>query len=210
MPRTVKSYEEVQKIREEILEAALQCMIEDGFDRITMRKVAEKLDMTAANIYNYYANKDKVYLAIQSRGFELLYERFYEIYCTSCSPQEKLEKMIYAFLHFGITTNRDYYEIMFNGNTPKYSDYVGTSTETAAFSEKQIALKNASITMKVIDDIITGKNHPLQYDTRFYMMKIWITLNGFVNLYNSRVLQEVDDNTDEFVYRIIGDLLTFF
>ena len=31
-----------------------------------MRKIATKVSMTAANIYNYYSNKDEIYLAIQT------------------------------------------------------------------------------------------------------------------------------------------------
>ncbi|MEZ4549411.1 MAG: TetR family transcriptional regulator [Desulfobacterales bacterium] len=36
---------------------------------MSMRKLAGRLKMTAANIYNYYQNKDDLYLAIQTRGF---------------------------------------------------------------------------------------------------------------------------------------------
>jgi len=65
MPKATRSPEEVKTVKNEILETALSLMCEDGFDALTMRKLALRLKMTAANIYNYYTNKDDLYLAIQ-------------------------------------------------------------------------------------------------------------------------------------------------
>ena len=161
MPKTTRAAEEVIGIKDRILEIALQHLIEDGFEHFSMRKLAARLGMTAANIYNYFTNKDELYLLIQTRGFEMLYDFLYEAYKRSATPEKKLVNMIRAYLKFGMD-NPEYYEIMFSRNTPKYADYKGTDMEKVALLEKQTALKSADITIQALTDLFTN-NKTFQY-----------------------------------------------
>jgi AcrR family transcriptional regulator len=209
MPKTARNPEDIEAAKERILDTALDIMCEDGFQYLSMRNLAARLGMTAANIYNYYSNKDELYLAIQTRGFELLYDQFSDICNSFNNPLDRLREMIKAYLEFGIS-NADYYDIMFTRNTPKYTDYVGTKMEPVALFEKQTALKVADITTKVIAQIVEV-NHciPLD-DARYRTIQLWTALHGIVSLYNSRVLQEVDEYTDEVIERIVEDLMLHF
>ena len=206
MPKTTRAAEEVIGIKDRILETALQHLIEDGFEHFSMRKLAARLGMTAANIYNYFTNKDELYLFIQTRGFEMLYDFLYKAYKRPAVPKKKLENMIRAYLKFGMD-NPEYYEIMFSRNTPKYADYKGTPMEKVALLEKQTALKSADITIQALSDLFTN-NKTVHIDTiRFRMLQIWFTLNGMINLFNSRVLQEVEDHVDAIIKRMTQDIM---
>ena len=206
MPKTTRAAEEVIGIKDRILETALQHLIEDGFEHFSMRKLAARLGMTAANIYNYFTNKDELYLFIQTRGFEMLYDFLYKAYKRPAVPKKKLENMIRAYLKFGMD-NPEYYEIMFSRNTPKYADYKGTAIEQVALLEKQTALKSADITIQALSDLFMN-NKTVHIDTiRFRMLQIWFTLNGMINLFNSRVLQEVEDHVDAIIKRMTQDIM---
>ena len=206
MPKTTRAAEEVIGIKDRILETALQHLIEDGFEHFSMRKLAARLGMTAANIYNYFTNKDELYLFIQTRGFEMLYDFLYKAYKRPAVPKKKLENMIRAYLKFGMD-NPEYYEIMFSRNTPKYADYKGTAIEQVTLLEKQTALKSADITIQALSDLFTN-NKTVHIDTiRFRMLQIWFTLNGMINLFNSRVLQEVEDHVDAIIKRVTQDIM---
>ena len=206
MPKTTRTADEVIGIKDRILETALQHLIEDGFEHFSMRKLAARLGMTAANIYNYFTNKDELYLLIQTRGFEMLYDFLHEAYKRSAAPEKKMENMIRAYLKFGMD-NPEYYEIMFSRNTPKYADYKGTPMEKAALHEKQTALKSADITIQALSDLFTN-NKTVHIDTRrFRMLQIWFTLNGMINLFNSRVLQEVEGHVDAIIKRMTQDIM---
>ena len=114
--------------------------------------------------------------------------------------------MIRAYLKFGMD-NPEYYEIMFSRNTPKYADYKGTAMEKVALLEKQTALKSADITIQALSDLFTN-NKTIHIDTiRFRMLHIWFTLNGMINLFNSRVLQEVEDHVDAIIKRMTQDIV---
>lgn len=206
MPKTTRAAEEVMGIKDHILETALQHLIEDGFEHFSMRKLAARLGMTAANIYNYFTNKDELYLFIQTRGFEMLYDFLYEAYKRPANHIKKLENMMLAYLKFGMD-NPEYYEIMFSRNTPKYADYKGTAMEPVALLEKQTALKSADITIQALSDIFMS-NKTVHIDAiRFRMLQIWCTLNGLINLFNSRVLQEVEDHVDAVIKRMTQDIM---
>ncbi len=209
MPKMMRSPEEVETVKQKILETALDLMCEDGFDSLSMRKLATRIGMTAANIYNYYENKDELYLAIQTNGFRMLVERFAEIAGYHCGPSEKIRKMMRAYVDFG-TDNPDYYEIMFSRNTPKYTDYRGTPMEAAATIEKQTALEVADIACRTILEFRNSGNMISDDDAHYLTLLAWSTLHGIVNLYNSRVLQETTDNADRFIERFMDDLIRYF
>ncbi|MFA6013350.1 MAG: TetR/AcrR family transcriptional regulator [Desulfobacteraceae bacterium] len=209
MPKMLRAPEEVDAVKQKILETALDLMCEDGFDSLSMRKLASRVGMTAANIYNYYENKDELYLVIQTNGFRMLVERFTEIAGFSCGHGDKIRQMMRAYVDFG-TDNPDYYEIMFSRNTPKFTDYRGTPMEAAATIEKQTALKVADIACRTLLEFRNAGSMISDDDAHYLTILAWSTLHGIVNLYNSRVLQETTDDADRFIERFLDDLIRHF
>lgn len=209
MPKTTRSAEEVKKIKDRILAAALQLLIDDGFMHFSMRKLAARLGITAASIYNYFTNKDELYLLIQTRGFEMLYDMMEEASQKKASPEKRLESIIRAYLKFGMD-NPEYYEIMFSRNTPKYVDYKKTDIEPVAFHEKQTALQSADIAIAVYSEVFKNRKTVSDKIMRMRMLQIWCTLNGAINLFNSRVLQEVEEDADAVIGYITKDIMKRF
>ncbi|GAB6097526.1 TetR/AcrR family transcriptional regulator [Desulfatiferula olefinivorans] len=206
MPKTTRNHEEILAVKEKILDAALDILFESGFQVLSMRKIATRVKMTAANLYNYFSSKDEIYLAIQTRGFDLLYQRFEEIDRVSADPLEKIRRMIRAYIDFGIHCP-DHYEIMFTRNTPKYSDYVGTHLEPPATIEKKAALKVAETATKALLELQAKNSRSDVRDTDFLIIQLWTTLHGLVSLLNSRVLQEVESNTAAVIDKLSEKLL---
>ena len=204
MPRAIRNPEEIEAVKEGILQTAMAIICEEGFNQLSMRKLATRLKMTAANIYNYYSNKDEIYLGIQTKGFAMLFESFQEVYQGQKEPEERIRSMIRAYLDFGMN-NPDYYEVMLNRNTPKYADYVGTKLEPVARIEKNTALQIADITTKILSE--TFGNAITLEEARFRTIQVWTALHGVVSLYNNRVLQEMGEDLDTVIERIVGDML---
>jgi len=209
MVRKTRSPEEIQKIKDNIIEEALTLIHEVGFNNMSMRKLAGRVGMSATNLYYYYANQDEIYLNIQIRGFTLLYEIFEKIYYFEQEPVSALQKMASAYLNFGFN-NSDYYRIMLNSDTPRYTEYIGTEIEPIALVDKEISLNVIDITAKVIKDI--SKNNPsvTADEANFLAKQLWITLHGIVVLHNRDILQEVDDDPETLIYRICDDMINKF
>jgi AcrR family transcriptional regulator len=58
--------------RQEILEAAATLLARSGYHGMSMRDLARDTDMSLANLYNYFASKEDVAFALQTRTFETL------------------------------------------------------------------------------------------------------------------------------------------
>jgi len=58
---------EVASTRDRILDVALDLFIEKGFDRTSLREIAEKLGFTKAALYYHFASKDDILMALHMR-----------------------------------------------------------------------------------------------------------------------------------------------
>lgn len=63
----------------QVLDAAVQCFIEDGFHNTSMNKLAQKAGMSVGHIYHYFENKDAVIKALIEREFEDANQRTTEV-----------------------------------------------------------------------------------------------------------------------------------
>jgi AcrR family transcriptional regulator len=210
MPKTPMSKEEVENNRGRILDTALDIIIKEGFNNLSVRKIASRLGVTATTLYNYYSNKDEINLMIRIRGFEKLYDLLTKRSAPFNNIEDKFKAMIRGYIEFGLT-NPSYYDIMFNLHTPKYLDYIGTDIEPLAHTEKQNALKCLALFMEPISVYISGKGKNKDHFLLYQIVKSWSDMHGLVTLKNSRlfheVLEEVDDFVDERTSDIIKDIL---
>ncbi len=205
MPKNPRSKNDINTVKDIIRDAALDIILKDGFDALSMRKIGTRTGMTAANIYNYYSNKDEIYLSIQQKGFDILHKNFQLINDKKDDPAAKLQDMIQAYINFGIN-NPGIYEVMFTRNTPKYADYIGTKTEITAKQEKETALLLLGEATKLIEGVIYNNPGIEMPDVRYRIIQAWTTLHGVVSLFNSRVLQEVEPETEKLIKNISEDL----
>jgi len=209
MPKAARSPEDIESIKERILDVALSIINDQGFEHFSMRKLAAKLGITATTIYNYYSSKDELYLMILTRGFGLLSSTLHDIQQNVQDPFLRLEAMIRAYVDFGIRDS-NYYNIMFTSGAPKYLDYVGTDLEPIAFFEKQTALQLLEITSREFSHTVHGNCHLAEEDIRYFVIRLWSSLHGIIALYNSRVLHEVHEHPETMVERMVSDLVSSF
>ncbi|MFW6237248.1 MAG: TetR/AcrR family transcriptional regulator, partial [Desulfosudaceae bacterium] len=164
------------------------------------------LGITATTIYNYFAGKDELNLMIRVRGFETLQEMLRAAYTPRRELVSGIEAMIRAYLEFG-RTYPDYYDLMFNLNTPKYLDYVGTAMEPTARFEKETALQCLALFVEPLKDYITAADPEKDRFILNITVQFWSELHGLVALYNSRLFHEVLADVEAFVEERIQRLI---
>jgi AcrR family transcriptional regulator len=206
MPKKPMTKVEIENTRGKILDTALNIIIEEGFNNLSLRKIASRLGVTATTIYNYYTNKDEINLMIRIRGFEKLYDLMTKRSAHFNNIEDRLKTMISAYIEFGLT-NPSYYDIMFNLHTPKYLDYVGTDIEPLANTEKQNALKCLSLFMEPISKYIPAKGKKKDHFILYQLIKFWSDLHGLITLNNSRLFHEVTDNVEDFIKERTSDMI---
>jgi len=192
MPRPKRNSDEIESIKEQILEQALDLMARQGFDGFSMRNLASRLGVSAKTIYNYYQNKDDLYLAILTHGFANLYERFQTAFSCHTDPQKRLKAMGREYLVFGLE-QANLYNLMFTWHVPKFKDYEGTPMEPAARIELETALKVSEILMEAIK-LAAGDGAMDDDAARFHMIWMWSQMHGFVAGINNTLLDYMHEN----------------
>ncbi|MGM0453644.1 MAG: TetR/AcrR family transcriptional regulator [Thermodesulfobacteriota bacterium] len=191
---------EIERLKDRILDAALEIIISAGMDGLTMRKIAARMQMTAPNLYNYFSGKDEIYISIVIRGFEMLHAALKDAHEQNTEdPAARTRAMIEAYMHFGMT-HPQYYDIMFTRPTPKHEDYVGTPHEPLSAIEYRLSMEIADMAVDTAA-ALTGKAAESE-TARRRVIAIWSLMHGMITLYNSRVVQYVAEPAEP-VYRTI-------
>jgi len=209
LSKTTRSEREIENIKKAILKEALKLLKDEGFDNLSMYKLGKRTNMTAANLYNYYKNKDQLIIAIHKKTFELLYNMLVETVANEKDPVQKIKKIMTTFINFG-KDFPNFYDIMFNRRVPQLSDFTGTSEEDMSRDEYQSSIRNLHLVMNIGKEITSLRPELEGIDTEFYFIKIFSELHGILSLYNSGVLKEMVNNPDRIIDRITDDLLATY
>ncbi|MBB5394992.1 MULTISPECIES: TetR/AcrR family transcriptional regulator [unclassified Mucilaginibacter] len=114
------SKERILRLKEEtrvnILEAALQIVKEEGWQALSMRKIADVIEYTAPIIYEYFANKEAILLELTRQGYLKLAKQLQEAKDKHTSPALQLEEMWLAYWNFAFA-NKELYQGMFGITT---------------------------------------------------------------------------------------------
>ncbi|NQX41675.1 DNA-binding transcriptional regulator, AcrR family [Pedobacter steynii] len=110
------SKERIQRLKEEtrlnILDAALEIVKEDGWQSLSMRKIADKIEYTAPIIYEYFANKEGILLELTRKGYIILLQELKAEKNKHTLPEDQLEGMWLAYWNFAFKY-KELYQLMY-------------------------------------------------------------------------------------------------
>src|SRR6202012_4448303 len=96
--------ERKQRLKEEvrcrILEASWQIVKKEGWQALSMRKIADAIEYTAPIIYGYFENKDALMIEFTRKGYMHLTEYLKEAKAKHRLPAKQLEAMWFAYWNF--------------------------------------------------------------------------------------------------------------
>ena len=55
--------------RSKILDAARELIHENGYEKLTIRKIADRIEYSPMSLYNHFADKDDILIALAKEGF---------------------------------------------------------------------------------------------------------------------------------------------
>ena len=61
-----------EAVRRAILDAARELFVAEGFQHVSIRKIAERIEYSPAAIYGYFPSKDDIFFALAEEGLRLL------------------------------------------------------------------------------------------------------------------------------------------
>jgi AcrR family transcriptional regulator len=102
---------DAERMRKSILQAAMQLFAKGGYENVSMRRIAKKIEYSPGTIYIYFKNKNDIMLQLCYQGFEQLINLQKELDKIS-DPVERLSKGGRYYISFALE-NPELYELMF-------------------------------------------------------------------------------------------------
>ena len=102
---------ERQEMRQSILSAAREIAAEEGWQAVTTRKVAERIEYSQPTIYEYFENKEAILLALLRSGYQQLVTVVQEAFASTDDPEARLLAMTEAYWDFAFRSP-ELYQVM--------------------------------------------------------------------------------------------------
>lgn len=103
---------EKEALRQSILDAASQLVVEQGHENLSIRKIAEKIEYAPSTIYLYFQDKYEILASICIEVFEILTERLEALAAEEPDPIEGLRRGLRCYVDFGLS-HPSYYQVTF-------------------------------------------------------------------------------------------------
>ena len=102
---------EKQEVRQGILTAAREIARQEGWQSVTVRKVAERIEYSPPTIYEYFESKEAILSELQREGFRQMAATLEAIREVTEDPEQRLLKIAEAYWNFAMN-NPELYQVM--------------------------------------------------------------------------------------------------
>lgn len=105
--------QERKTLKDDIMLAAKNIATHEGWNAVTIRKIAEKIEYTPPIIYEYFRDKDELLQEIRREGYQKLLSTYQTALASFNNPEEILTQLGVAYLDFA-WQNPELYKVMYN------------------------------------------------------------------------------------------------
>lgn len=95
-------------LRQEILDAASELFVRNGYENVSMRRIAEKIEYSPTTIYLYFKDKAELLEQVCKETFGRLVQRLSKIMEQPGDPIEQLKRGLIAYIEFGLENPHQY------------------------------------------------------------------------------------------------------
>jgi AcrR family transcriptional regulator len=131
---------EREELRQSILSAAREIAADEGWQALTMRKVADRIEYTPPTIYEHFESKEAMLYELMREGFRLLGRSLRLAYASTDDPREHLLRVSDAYCEFA-WDHTELYQVM-HGTS---GAYCGTALPPPELQELASAMRDTVI-----------------------------------------------------------------
>ncbi len=173
---------EKAQVRKDILDAALEIIMEEGCQALSMRKIADRIEYAVASIYEYFANKDTILAELTGQGYTLLSNGLRKAAAGQKAPYAKLEAMWLAYWQFA-HKQEELYKLMYGIQT--------------SCPKPEAAVENATLPQELFREAIAVVLHakdPENKIVRDTYFSLWAMVHGLVaiNITNDKLSKDMN------------------
>ena len=177
-----KSKQRRQKHKEDlrlaILDAATELFLEHGYEKFSLRQVAEVVGYSPTTIYHHFQDKDELLFQVSLEGFRTFGQMLQTAYDSKKHPLERLRATGDAYIEFGLSYPV-HYRLMFMQRPEMYFDTTDDKFSTPENCDDVIDA--FGILQKIVQECIDEKIFQ-KIDNRLLSGIIWSNVHGLVSL----------------------------
>ncbi len=162
---------EREEMRKLILGAAQKLFLTNGFEKVSLRNIADEIEYSPATIYLYYKDKNDLLFALHQEGFLKMIEAFRPVLAIT-DPFERLVEMGRSYIRFAVE-NPEMFDLMFIMTAPM------AMLEHENWEEGNRAF---GLLVQVVQGCIDAGVFKPQ-DVRVASMMIWSGIHGYTALF---------------------------
>jgi len=168
---------ERQELRTRILDAARELFAEEGYDAVTMRRIADRIEYSPTAIYFHFRDKLALLRELCDEDFGALASGFQKIAQIE-DPIDRLRQIGRAYVGFGLT-HRNHYRLMFMTPHPEALKPEDSRLKHGNPEEDSYAFLRAT----VAEAIAAGRLRPELEDPDLVSQMVWAGTHGVISLH---------------------------
>ncbi len=159
-----------EQVKAAILEEAWQIATTEGWQTLSIRKIADAIEYSIPVIYTHFENKEAILFEFTRKGFSILSEQLKEAKESRQESCQQLDAIAKAYFKFAFG-NKAYYQLMFGLGMPP-CETVSRVAEMKEFTD---------VIISVIQTAIKNSKNP-DSDAFLKFHAYWSMLHGQVSL----------------------------
>lgn len=105
-------------VKEALIDAAMHFIEANDTERLSLRRLAKQVGVTPSAVYNHFADKNALMLAVKLRLYEEI-DTYFESHCQPASdPEDYLLEMCLAYYHFA-EEHPARFHVLFSSTLPR-------------------------------------------------------------------------------------------
>ncbi len=167
---TERRQRQKDEVRTSIINAARTLVLEEGWQSLSIRRIAEAIEYSVPVIYDHFENKDAILTEFTMTGYDMLAKSLKQAKSKFDQPCQQLDAMANAYWNFAFE-NKEYYQLMFGLGMPN-CETARSIPGLAVFGELLVTSIKEVIALSPNKD----KDPFLKYHT------FWSVLHGLVSI----------------------------
>ncbi|NUM70293.1 MAG: TetR/AcrR family transcriptional regulator [Ignavibacteriaceae bacterium] len=188
---------EKKEMKEKILLSARRLFIRDGFENVTIRKIADDIEYSPTTIYLYFRDKDEIFFQLYKDAFDEFY-RYQLKTANIADPVTRLRTLGEYYFSFAIE-NPEYYDLMFISVIPMKPLECGFETEHPGKKTFEYLLNTVKECQK------SGLFK--EYSPEAAALFVWSTVHGLVSLNLKKRMMQFPPEKTESVMREVLEII---
>jgi len=167
---------EKSETRDKILDAARELFVTEGYEGVSMRRVAEKIEYSPTAIYVHFADKQELFHELCQQDYARLAEVF-QSSAMSSDPIERLRQIGSTYTEFGVRYPNHYKFMFMTPHPPHEPDEedreIMGNPEVDAYAFLKWAVQQA---------IDAGRLREELQDAELISQTLWASVHGVISL----------------------------